>query len=60
MSEDGPTLLDDNPESGPTVRDAAGNIIDVVRGGQPVTGARMGVGAPGFPAAGREAGPSTA
>ena len=60
VSEGGQTLLDDNPESGPTVRDAAGNIIDVVKGGPPVTGVRMGVGAPGFPAAGREAGTPTA
>jgi hypothetical protein len=51
VSEDGQTLLDDNPESGPTIREADGNVIDVLRGGQPVTGVRMGVGTPGFPAA---------
>src|SRR5215216_5280214 len=51
VSEDGQTLRDDNPESGPTIRDAAGTILDVLRGGPPVTGVRMGVGAPGFPEA---------
>ncbi len=49
VSEDGQTLLDDNPESGPTIRDAAGTILDVLRGGPPVTAVRMGVGSPGFP-----------
>jgi hypothetical protein len=49
VSDDGQTLRDDNPESGPTIRDAAGTILDVLRGGPPVTGARMGVGSPGFP-----------
>jgi hypothetical protein len=56
VSEDGQTLLDDNPESGPTIRDAAGTILDVLRGGPPVTAVRMGVGAPGFPEASPEAG----
>src|SRR5215216_2719356 len=51
VSEDGQSLRDDNPESGPTIRDAAGTILDVLRGGPPVTGVRMGVGAPGFPEA---------
>jgi len=51
VSADGQTLLDDNPESGPTIRDAAGAVVDVLRGGPPVTAVRMGVGAPGFPAA---------
>ena len=49
VSEDGQTLRDDNPESGPTIRDAAGNVIDVLRGGPPVTGVRMGVENPGLP-----------
>ena len=49
VSEDGQTLRDDNPESGPTIRDAAGNVVDVPRGGPPVTGVRMGVGSPGLP-----------
>jgi hypothetical protein len=51
VSEDGQTLLDNNPESGPTIRDAAGNILDVLKGGPPVTAVRMGVGSPGFPEA---------
>jgi hypothetical protein len=49
VSEDGQTLRDDNPESGPTIRDAEGNVIDVPRGGLVVTGVRMGVGSPGLP-----------
>jgi hypothetical protein len=49
VSEDGQTLFDDNPESGPTIRDAAGNVVDVLRGGPPATGVRMGVGSPGLP-----------
>ena len=49
VSEDGQRLVDDSPESGPTVRDAQGTVLDVLRGGPPVTGVRMGVGAPGFP-----------
>src|SRR5215213_5073637 len=49
VSADGQTLRDDSPESGPTIRDAAGTVVDVLRGGPPVTGVRMGVGAPGFP-----------
>jgi hypothetical protein len=51
VSADGQTLLDDNPESGPTIRDAAGTVLDVVRGGPPVTGVRMEVGNPGLPGA---------
>ena len=50
VSDDGRTLRDDNPESGPTIRDAAGAIVDVLRGGPPVTGVRMGVGSPGLAA----------
>lgn len=49
VSEDGQMLLDDNPESGPTIRDAAGTVLDVLRGGPPVTGVRMSVGNPGLP-----------
>jgi hypothetical protein len=49
VSEDGQTLRDDNPESGPTIRDVAGNVFDVPRGGPPATGVRMGVGSPGLP-----------
>jgi len=60
VSEDGQTLRDDNPESGPTIRDAAGNVIDVLRGGPPATGVRMGVGNPGLPGATAMAGTATA
>ncbi len=49
VSEDGQTLRDDAPESTMTIRDAAGTVVDVITGGPPVTGVRMGVGAPGFP-----------
>ena len=49
VSEDGQSLVDDSLESGPTIRDAQGTVLDVLRGGPPVTGVRMGVGAPGFP-----------
>ena len=49
VSDDGQTLRDDNPNSGPTIRDADGNVLDVPRGGPVVTGVRMGVGAPGLP-----------
>jgi hypothetical protein len=49
VSEDGQSIVDDSPESGPTIRDAQGIVLDVLRGGPPVTGIRMGVGAPGFP-----------
>jgi hypothetical protein len=49
VSEDGQTLRDDNPESGPTIRDVAGNIVDVLHGGPVVRGVRMGVGSPGLP-----------
>src|SRR5215212_2282402 len=59
VSEDGQTLLDDNPESGPTIRDVAGNILDVLKGGPPVTAVRMGVGSPGFPEASPAAGTPT-
>ena len=48
VSEDGQALLDDNPESGPTIRDATGNVIDVLKGGPPVTAVRMSVGSPGL------------
>jgi hypothetical protein len=60
VSEDGQTLRDDNPESGPTIRDAAGNVIDVLRGGPPATGVRMGVGNPGLPGTTAMAGTATA
>ena len=53
VSEDGQTLLDDDPRSAAPTRDAAGNEIANLRGtgGPPATGVRMGVGASGLPAA---------
>jgi hypothetical protein len=60
VSEDGQTLRDDNPESGPTIRDADGNVLDVLRGGPLVTGVRMGVGSPGLPGGTPTAGTSSA
>jgi hypothetical protein len=50
VSEDGQTLLDDDPRSGPLIRDAAGNVVAKLRGtgGPPATGVRMGVGASGL------------
>ncbi|MFL5760618.1 MAG: hypothetical protein ACJ789_12900 [Thermomicrobiales bacterium] len=50
VSEDGQTLRDDDPRSGPLIRDAAGNIVANLRGtdAPPATGVRMGVGASGL------------
>jgi hypothetical protein len=61
VSEDGKTLLDDDPRSGPLIRDAAGNVVANLRGtgGPPATGVRMGVGASGLPAATPGAGTPT-
>jgi hypothetical protein len=52
VSEDGQTIIDDAPETTVTVRDATGNVVDVIPGppAPPATGVRMAVGAPGFPA----------
>jgi hypothetical protein len=51
VSEDGQTLVDDQSQVPITIRDAAGVIVQEVpgAGAPPVTGIRMGVGAPGFP-----------
>jgi hypothetical protein len=51
VSEDGQTFLDDQSQVVITVRDAAGAILQQMpgAGAPPVTGIRMGVGAPGFP-----------
>lgn len=53
VSADGQTLLDDGSQAVVTVRDAAGAIVSILGQGDeslpPVTGIRMGVGAPGFP-----------
>jgi len=53
VSEDGQTLLDDQSQGTVTIRDAAGATIQEMptAGAPPVTGTRMGVGAPGFPVA---------
>jgi hypothetical protein len=62
VSEDGQTIVDDSPEDRITLRDAAGNVVDVLipYPGSPRTiGVRMGVGAPGFAAATPEAGTAT-
>jgi hypothetical protein len=62
VSEDGQTLLDDDPRSGPIIRDAAGAIIADLRGsGPPATGVRMGVGVgvPDLPAGTPAAGTPT-
>jgi hypothetical protein len=61
-NEDGQTFIDDGTRVRITIRDAAGNVT-IVLGEDgtlpPVTGVRMGVGAPGFPAATPEAGTPT-
>ena len=49
VSADEQTLRDDDPRSGPTIRDAAGTVVAAPRGGPPATGVRMSPGAPGFP-----------
>lgn len=48
VSADGQSFVSGEGTSA-TIRDAADRIIDVVTGGPPATGVRMGVGAPGFP-----------
>jgi hypothetical protein len=52
VSDDGQTIIDDAPETTVTIRDATNTIVDVISGGPPATGVRMGVGAPGFPESG--------
>jgi hypothetical protein len=52
ISEDGRTLLDDNTRGSVTVRDAEGNVVDVIRGGPPITGVRMTPADDGFAATG--------
>lgn len=51
VSDDGQSIIDDDPETTVTIRDAANNIINVIPGppSPPATGVRMAVGAPGFP-----------
>ena len=65
VSEDGQTLLDDDPRSGPIVRDAAGRVVADLRGQGGPTGdwaVRMGVGigVPDLPAGTPPAGTPTA
>jgi len=65
VSEDGQSFIDDGSRSMVTIRDAAGTIVDQVMPtgqpeGRPVTGVRMAVGAPGFPAGTPTAGTPTA
>jgi hypothetical protein len=49
VSDDGQTLRDDDPRSGPIIRDATGAVIADMRGsGPPATGVRMGPGFPGL------------
>jgi hypothetical protein len=63
VSEDGQSIVDDDPETTITVRDATHNVVDVIKpfpGGPPATGIRMGVGAPGFPEGTPAAGTPTA
>jgi hypothetical protein len=51
VSEDGQTILDDQSQGNFTMRDAAGAVVQEMptAGAPPVTGARIGVGSPGFP-----------
>jgi pimeloyl-ACP methyl ester carboxylesterase len=56
VSEDGRTFVDDGSRVMVTIRDPAGAVVQQVMptgapAGRPVTAVRMGVGAPGFPAA---------
>jgi hypothetical protein len=46
LSKDGQTLIDDNSESGPTIRDEEDHVVDILRGSPPATGVRMCVGSP--------------
>jgi len=51
VSEDGQTFIDDGTLNTVTIRDAVGNVVLVIAdaaAARPVTGTRMGVGAPGF------------
>jgi hypothetical protein len=61
VSEDGLNLIDDQSQVMITIRDATGAIVQQIpgAGSPPVTGNRMGVGAPNFPAATPEAGTPT-
>jgi len=63
VSDDGQSIVDEAPETTITIRDAAHNVVDVIKpypGGPPATGVRMRVGAPGFPEETAAAGTPTA
>jgi hypothetical protein len=62
VSEDGETLIEDQSLVMVTIRDAAGTVLQEIpgAGSPPVTGVRMGVGAPNFPAVEATAGTPTA
>jgi hypothetical protein len=49
VSDDGKTFLDDGTRVVVTLRDAHHTVLNVIEGGPPVTGTRMGSGSPGFP-----------
>jgi len=61
VGADGQTFVDDGSKAVITIRDAAGAVVQEVTGvfARPVTATRMGVGAPGFPAATPTAGTPT-
>ena len=61
VSEDGQTVFDDQSQGKITIRDAAGAVVQELStaGAPPVTGTRMGVGAPGFAAGTPTAGTPT-
>ena len=64
VSEDGQSFIDDGSRVMVTIRDASGAIVNQVMPtgqpeGRPVTGVRMGVGQPGFPAGTPTAGTPT-
>ena len=59
VNEDGQSFIDDGSQGSVTIRDAAHQIVETITEPPTVTGVRMGVGAPGFPAASPAATPTT-
>jgi hypothetical protein len=61
VGEDGQTFVDDGSRVMVTIRDPAGAVVQQFpgTGARPVTGKRMGVGSPGFPAGTPTAGTPT-
>ena len=55
VNEDGQSFIDDGSQGSVTIRDAAHQIVETITEPPTVTGVRMGVGVPGFPAAPPEA-----